>query len=159
MKNNLFILVAILLLAVAGFCGYYHFATTGASTMLSRVDGEMEWLRHEFKLTDAQFEKIKELHAAYRPHCEQMCGRIANARARLDHLIDANHRVTPEVESAFKEYSALEEECQQAMLGHIYEVSAAMPPDRSTRYLQMMKEHILNPYNTSHTGLRSDQCH
>jgi len=42
----------------------------------------------------------------------------------------AARTVTPEVESAFKEYAALEEDCRQAMLGHIYEVSAVMPGER-----------------------------
>lgn len=157
MKKPLLIFVFILLLAGGGYCSYYYFATVGISSMMCSQGGEMEWLRHEFKLTDAQFEKIRSLHAAYRPHCDRMCKDVAASRSRLDHLIDANRSITAEVESAFKEYAALEEKCRQAMLGHIYEVSAAMPPESGTRYLHMMKEHILLPYNAAHTALRAGQ--
>jgi Spy/CpxP family protein refolding chaperone len=159
MKKNLFVFTVILLLAAGSYLGYYHFATAHTSSMLCAVDGEMEWLRHEFKLTDAQFEKIKELHAAYRPRCARMCEKIAASRASLDHQIDASQSVTAGVESAFKEYTASEEECRLGMLGHIYEVSAVMSPESRARYLQMMKEHILQPSNISHTTLRGDQHH
>jgi Spy/CpxP family protein refolding chaperone len=159
MKNKPLILAILLLLAVGGYCSYYRFATAGTDSMLCKADGEMEWLRQEFKLTDPQFDRIRELHESYHPKCERMCGKIASSRARLDHLIDANHSVTAEVESAFKEYATLEEECRQEMLGHIYEVGAAMSPENGTRYLRMMKDHILLPYNTSHTTLQGDHSH
>jgi len=159
MKKNLLLLAAMLLLAAGGYCAYYHFATSEMSSMLGKSQGEMEWLRQEFQLTDAQFEKIDALHAAYRPQCDRMCEKVAESRIRLDHLIDANRSVTPEVESAFKEYALLEEQCRQAMLGHIYDVSAAMSPESGARYVQLMKDHILLQYNTSHTALRGGHSH
>ena len=153
MNRNLLIIAAILLLTASSYFGYYHYATTETAAMVCKVSGEMEWLRHEFKLTDEQYKKIKELHESYRPRCEKMCEKIAVSRASLDHLIDTNRKVTPEVESAFKDYASLEEECRQAMMGHMNEISAAMSAERGARYVQMMKEHILLPSNISHTTL------
>ena len=151
MKNNSLILAALLLISVGGYLGYYHFAIAGTASMLCEADGEMEWLRQEFKLSEDQFQKIKALHTAYRPKCDQMCARIAKARVHLDLLIDTNKSVTPELETAFKGYALLEEECKQAMLGHIYEVSNVMPREGQSRYLEKMKQHLLQ----SHSGSKA----
>ncbi|MEI8343059.1 MAG: hypothetical protein WCH43_16165 [Verrucomicrobiota bacterium] len=159
MKKNLILLAALLLLALGGSIAYYHFATAGMASMLCKTDGEMDWLRQEFKLTDAQFEKISALHAAYRPKCDRMCEKVAAARARLDHLIDTNRSVTPEVESAFKEFASVEEECRQAMLGHIYEVSELMPPENSARYVHLMKEHLLLEASPAHPAMHDAHSH
>ena len=144
MKKNLLIFAAVLLFSVTGYVGYYHYATAGTASMLCGAEGEMEWLKQEFKLTDYQFQKIMSLHAAYRPKCDRMCAKIAEARTKLDALINTNKSVTSDVELAFKNYALVEEECQQAMLGHIYEVSALMPPESRNRYVEKMKRYILH---------------
>jgi len=159
MKKNLLIWGAILLLSVGGCLGYYHFATADTALMLCGTDGEMEWLRQEFKLTEDQFQKIKALHAAYRPKCDRMCEKIAEARPQLDSLITTNQTMTPEVASAFQAYASLEEECQLAMLGHIYEVSAVMTEENGRRYVQMMKAHILQPHTDSRAGMQMNPSH
>ena len=88
-----------------------------------------------------------------------MCEKVGEARAGLDHLIDVNQSVTTEVESAFKAYAAVEEECRQAMLGHIYEVSSAMPAESRLRYVQTMKGHILLPHNMSRAAMHDPHSH
>lgn len=145
MKKGLFILLLAAASAFAGYWIYYGCATRAERTMLKEAGGEMQWLRREYHLTDAQFARIEEMHRAYAPKCGLMCQKIAKADVKLDQLISASKTVTPEVAAALKESAAVQEECREAMLGHIYAVSAAMPPEEGARYLQMMKGHIIQP--------------
>lgn len=145
MKKSVFILLLAVASAFGGYWIYYGCATMPGRAMLTQPGGEMEWLRREYHLTDAQFARIQEKHREYTPKCDVMCGKIAKANARLDQLIGANKAVTPEVAAALKVSAAVQEECHQAMLGHIYAVSAEMSPEDGARYLQMMKGRIIQP--------------
>ena len=117
--------------------------------MIAASDAELLWLRREFNLTDAQYERIKLLHEKYSARCDLMCQRIAEVNARLNGLISANHEVTPALTSTINEASRVQEDCRRAMLAHIYEVGAIMAPSDGARYVDMMKATIIQP------GLRS----
>lgn len=147
-KGALALLVAVLGSAFA-YCLYFYCATQPVQAMMSKPEGEMEWLRREFALTDAQFTKIKALHESYRPKCALMCQRITAANVQVDSLIEKNQTVTPEIENALKRASAVQEECGQAMLVHIYAVSAQMNPESGRHYLEMMRPRLVR------VGLRS----
>lgn len=136
--------VFILLTALAAFTISYRAAMSPVHAMLAQPESEMEWLRREFALSDEQFAKIKSLHAAYRPGCEQMCARIAASNEKLNRLIASNRRVTPALGAAFQECATVETECHLAMLGHIYAVSAEMSPESRERYLKMMKPRVVH---------------
>jgi hypothetical protein len=130
--------------AVAFFvCTYL--ATQPMRAINAAPDAELLWLRSEFKLTDAQFAQIKSLHEKYSSQCDVMCGQIAKVNARLDHLISASHEVNPELSSAMDEAARVQANCRRAMLSHIYEVASAMETNQGARYLQMMKEMIIQP--------------
>ena len=153
MKKYLFILLVALGGAFAANRVYYGCATRAERAMFKQAGGEMEWLRREYHLTDAQFSRIQEMHREYRPKCDQLCGRIAEANARLDQLIATNKAVTPEVAAALKDAATVQEECHQAMLGHVYAVSAEMSPEDGVRYLQMMKGRIIQPALNRETAI------
>ena len=141
-------LIVIFVAAVVAFAGYwisYRCATAPAASMLTKPGGEMEWLKCEYHLSDAQFARIQQLHRVYAPTCDLMCGKIAKANGRLDQVISTNRTVTPEVAAAMKECLAAQAECREAMLGHVYAVSAEMSPEDGARYLQMMKTRIVEP--------------
>jgi hypothetical protein len=138
-------LLLVLGVAVAVPALYYRSATAPTQKMLEQGGGELEWLRQEFHLTDAQFAAVRKLHEEYAPKCEQMCGRIADANARADRLIGAQRSVTPEVEAALQECATVHADCRRAMLGHIYAVANLMPADQGARYVEMMKARILEP--------------
>nr|AEH26508.1 hypothetical protein [uncultured Acidobacteria bacterium A11] len=152
-KRGLAVVVAALVLAAAAYCIYYYATTKPTQAMLIAPEGEMEWLRREFKLTDAQFQKIKVMHEEYRPRCDVMCQKISEANERLDKLMKANKAYSPELEAALKECSAVQLSCRQAMLGHIYAVAAEMSPDSRARYLEMMEERFLQPGLPSNTAV------
>lgn len=113
--------------------------------MLHEKKPEMEWLRHEYRLSDSQFSRIQAIHRAYAPKCELLCEKIAAANSRLEKIIVGNKSYTPEVEAAMKECLAVQAECRLALLAHVYEVSAEMSPGDGVRYLEMIKPHIIEP--------------
>jgi hypothetical protein len=74
-----------------------------------------------------------------------MCQRIMKANAALDAAISRNKRVTPEVQQAMDEVARVQQDCRESMLTHVYEVSAQMDPGSAERYLQMVKQRIIQP--------------
>lgn len=141
--------------AFAGYWIYYQCATAPARSMLTQSGGEMEWLRHEYHLSDAQFSRIRELHREYAPMCDLMCEKIARANDRLDQLIKASKTFTPEVDTAINECVTVQAECRRALLRHIYEVSAEMSAEDGARYLKMMTARIVEP-GLSHESVISE---
>lgn len=135
-------LIAAAVLSVVAYCVYFHCATRPVHAMMKQPEAEMEWLRREFGISDAQFEKIKTRHAAYRPTCEEMCRKIVDANGRLDQAIRSSTTMTPEVDAALRRATEVQQECRQAMLAHIYSVSAEMNPESAKRYVEMMKRRI-----------------
>src|SRR5260370_40278775 len=89
--------------AAITFCGINFFATRDLRQMAAAPNSELEWLRHEFHLSDAQFTKIADLQSAYAPVCGEMCQRIMEANSKLDRLLSENREVTPQVEASIRE--------------------------------------------------------
>jgi hypothetical protein len=153
----LFVTVAILFAAIAaGFGAFWLctlFGTSDLRSVTSNRDAELVWLRREFHLADAQFQRIQALHAAYIGKCDLMCQRIMKANAALDAAISRNRRVTPEIQQAMGEAAQVQQDCQQSMLAHFYEVSEQMDPSSAEQYLQMMKQRIIQPGLPSNTAV------
>jgi hypothetical protein len=145
MKRAFIVIFIAAVVASAGYWISYRCATASTESMLTKPGGEMEWLKCEYHLSDAQFARIRQLHRDYAPTCDLMCAKITKANNRLDELVSANRTVTPEVAAAMKECLTAQAECREAMLGHVYAVSAEMSPQDGTRYLQMMKTRIVEP--------------
>jgi len=147
-RKLLGMLVLCVLAAMAACATYYAAATRETSALLSQPGGEMEWLRHEFRLSDAQFGHIKAAHEAYQPTCEELCGRIARAHVKLRELMaagDAATGVTPQMRAALAECAAVEMDCRAAMLEHIQTVSGFMDPASAARFRRMMEERMMEP--------------
>ena len=58
--------------------------------------------------------------------------------------------MTPELQAALNEYAAVQIECREALLAHVYAVSAEMNSDCGARYLHMMKASIVQPAGLHH---------
>jgi hypothetical protein len=155
--HRLFVAVGILFATIAAGFGAFWLCTFFGTADLRSVslgrDAELIWLRREFHLTDAQFQRIQALHAAYVGKCDLMCQRIMDANAVLDAAISRNRRVTPEVQQAMAEAARVQQDCRQSMLAHVYEVSAQMSPSSAARYLQMMKQRIIQPGLPANTAV------
>ena len=141
--------------AVIAFCGTNFFCTRDLRQMAAAPNGEIEWLRQEFHLSDAQFKKIEALQSAYAPVCNEMCRRITDANSKLDRLVSENRGVTPELEAAIREAGLVQEDCHKQMLAHIYRVSAQMNPADGQNYLRLMKSRVIEPALSSDTAVRA----
>ena len=102
---------------------------------LAASTDDLAWLRGEFHLSDAEMQRIRQLHEGHMPRCRENCARIAAKKKESQAALDNAQTMTPEAQQKLSEVSALRAQCQASMLGHFYEVSRAMPPELSRRYL------------------------
>jgi len=103
-----------------------------------QTEDQWTWLRREFRLSDAQFARVRALHEAYQPVCADHCARIMAAHERLTRLEQSGARTSPAYAAALAEWQALCRECNQATLQHLEKVAREMDPDAGRRYLDLM---------------------
>jgi hypothetical protein len=139
MKRPLLILIAGLLLAVGGYCGIYYAGTAKSCCTAPGNAPELAWLKEEFHLGDADFQRVTEMHDRYLAGCAERCRVIDAKNAALARLLAATNRITPEIEKSLAESALLRAECQKIMLQHFYEVSRSMPPEQAKRYLDWVQ--------------------
>lgn len=146
--KGLVILAIAAAVSLGGSVAYFRTATAPSEGMLERPDGELEWLRREFRLSEEEYARIRTKHEEYAPACERMCAQIAEANQRLERLIENNHAVTPEIEAALHQSAQIQEDCRRTMLGHVYAVGAEMSPEQGARYRAMMRARLVKPGHT-----------
>src|SRR4051812_33525318 len=122
MHKAINMLVLGLLAAVAGYSAFYFVGTAPSREILQEQRPELAWLKKEFSLSDAEYARVTELHAAYLPACQERCRRIAAKDAELRALLKTN-AFTAAIETKLAEAAQLRAECQAAMLKHFYAVS------------------------------------
>ena len=140
MKKGVLILVFGFVAAVLAYGCIYFTCTSSARSLQQSNKPELAWLKEEFKLSDTEFKRVAELHAAYLPQCAEMCRQIDAQNQRLKELLVATNQITPEIEAAISESSRLRAECQRNMLNHFYDVSRTMPQEQGRRYLSWVQE-------------------
>src|SRR5688572_32844768 len=64
--------------------------------MRATPEGGLVWLKTEYRLSDSDYERIRTLHEAYLPGCQERCAEIARVRKDLFTLIQQNNAITPE---------------------------------------------------------------
>lgn len=146
MTRGLVILLLALLLGVAGFSivrwhqheAEHLYRRDYASHGAAGHHAELDWLKVELQVSDAQLEKIRALHVAYHPVCEELAHRLEGSHQKLDGLTKAATGVSAELDAALKEHADLHLDCQRAMLKHFYETSACLTPGQSQHYLNKM---------------------
>jgi len=151
MKRAVLILVAGLVLGAVAFTGMYR---AGTADSCCRIDGktpELTWLKQEFHLSDAEFNRVVELHEQYLAGCAERCHQIDLKNQELARLLAATNNVSPEIEKALREAAQLRAQCQSQMLAHFYTVSRTMPPEQSQRYLAWVQSQTL--LRDTHSGM------
>jgi Spy/CpxP family protein refolding chaperone len=149
MKRGLLIFLTALLVGVVGFiitrqqCCCDISDGSGVAHDGGSMLPELEWLHHEFKLTDEQFANVREKHLAYRPTCEALCLKMAASRKKVQSLAQAGSIATPEMEAALQEQATVEAECHKAMLKHLHETASVMSPEQARQYLDAMLPQIV----------------
>mgnify|MGYP001217499892 FL=1 len=122
-----------------------HPAKPGREEMLMSAtpEGGLLWLKTEFHLSDAEYERISAMHESYLPGCMERCKEIARVRTEFFALIKNSKSVTPDLKAKLDESARLRARCSELMLAHFYEVAAAMPPEAATRYLEWVTRETL----------------
>ena len=144
MKHTWMVLVSGLAAAALGYCGFYFLSTADARRMACCAKPELAWLKAEFNLSGAEFQRISALHESYLDACAARCRVIDEKNAGLKAMLAQTNTVTPEIQRALAEAAQLRAECQQKMLQHFYEVSASMPPEQGRRYLAWVHDRTLH---------------
>ncbi len=135
MNRALAVAVIGLVVALGGYGGLYYTGTASHRSLLHSREPELLWLKKEFQLSDAEFQRVTQLHEAYRPICRENCRRIEEQQAKLQHLLASATEMTPEIKAVMLERARLQAECQSAMLQHFFKVSRTMSPQQGHRYL------------------------
>jgi len=149
-----------LLICAAAYSAAYFLGTAPARRMAQEKYPELVWLKKEFNLSDAEFTRIAELHAAYQPCCADMCQKMAAKNAEIREALAKSNEITPEVERKLAAAAALRAECQKAMLKHFIEVSRSMPPEEGKRYLAWVEDKtFLSMQGVSMPGMAAHHDH
>jgi hypothetical protein len=148
MKRGLTVLVLAVCLGVAGFSlirWRQHEATHHAGELAvyaqHGADGghpELQWLTTELGVTSPQIEKIRALHVAYHPICEELTHKLELSHEKIAHITATATVLSPELHEALVEHSTVHLECQRVMLKHFYETAACMTPSQAKQYLNKM---------------------
>jgi hypothetical protein len=139
MKRSPLIFLLALAAGVAVFAASYVLAQRVCARHAASSADDLDWLRQEFRLSDAEMTRIRELHEGYLPKCAEMCRKIAAKKSELESVLAGATNFTPVAEQELSELATLRAQCQAQMLRHFVEVSQAMPPEQGRRYLAEMQ--------------------
>ncbi|MBI4624658.1 MAG: periplasmic heavy metal sensor [Verrucomicrobia bacterium] len=143
MRRLLVLLALVVAVGAGAYAIYYHRAMSGVVVTPDGTDAELGWLKREFVLTPAQYEKVLALHHAYRPICADYCTRYIAVRKRLDGLLKNHATWSAEAGAAIAEQAKIQGECHASMLKYAYDVAACMSPEEGRRYLDMIKMQLM----------------
>jgi len=155
MNRSLVILIGALALGAAIFAGSFFCARHTTMSCCEQPADDLNWLRLEFHLSDAEMAHIRELHEGYLPQCGELCQKIAVAKRELAALTNNS----PEALAKQNEIAALRAQCQSNMLAHFVAVSQAMPPEVGQRYLAEMKKLTLGDHERMEQSMSGDSAH
>lgn len=139
MKRAPVILLLALAAGIVVFAASYILAQRICAKHAGNTADDLDWLRQEFRLNDAELKRVRELHEGYLPQCAEMCRQIAAKKLELESALTGATNVSAKAEQKLTELATLRVHCQTQMLRHFVEVSQAMPPQQGQRYLAEMQ--------------------
>lgn len=140
MRHGLLILALGLVGAAIAYSCVFLVGTATPRALMRSAQPELAWLKHEFNLGEAEFQRISQLHAGYLPQCKERCRRIEELNTQLSSTLSTAAQVTPELAKMLSERAQLRATCQTEMLEHFFEVSRTMPSEQGRRYLAWARE-------------------
>ena len=96
---------------------------------------DLSWLKREFRLSDSEMQRVRQLHEGYMPKCREMCEKIAEKQSEVEKVLASGAAA----DTKLVELATLRAQCQAQMLRHFQEVSQAMPAEQGKRYLSEMQ--------------------
>src|SRR5262249_54093404 len=83
MKRSWIILMGGIVLAVAAYFCFYFICTANYQSLERSSEPELAWLKSEFHLSTAEFQKVAEMHEAYLAGCAERCRLIDEKSEQL----------------------------------------------------------------------------
>ncbi len=112
----------------------------------------MAWLKKEYHLDEATFEKVTTAHSTYFRECEERCHELADVNR---HFLSELRQSSPSV-SDLDAVQVLQESichaCRLAMIDHVHQVSKLMPEETGRRFITDVQSALAPP--TSRKGHR-----
>lgn len=146
MRKPALIILMASLIGAALFGGAFFCARYFCVQHAAKSTDDLDWLRMEFNLSEADLAKVRGLHEGYLPICEENCRSIAVKKRALKQATAAGTNTTATLDQLQAEVAALRSKCQTEMLAYFEEVSLAMPPEQGQRYLAEMKRLTLGSH-------------
>lgn len=159
MKRPLLIVVLALIAGAALLAASYQLAARLCAKQMAASADNLDWLRQEFRLSDAELARVRELHDGYMPQCAVMCKEIAAKKHELETALAGATNVTATAEEKLTELGALRVRCQTQMLRHFVEVSQAMPAEQGRRYLAEMQRITLGFHEQIEQSMSQSPTH
>jgi hypothetical protein len=159
MNRPLLILIGALALGAAIFAGSFFTARQTTMRCCEKPADDLNWLRLEFHLGDAEMARIREMHEGYLPKCAEMCAKIAAKNSELNSLVGTSANLTAGAQAKLNEIAGLRAQCQAQMLEHFVAVSRAMPPEQGARYLAEMKKLTLGKHEQIEQSMSDHSGH
>lgn len=159
MRKPLLTLLVALLLGAGLFGGAFLCTRFFCLRHAARSTDDLDWLRMEFHLTDADLAKVRELHNGYLPICEKNCQDIAAKKRQLNLAIAAGTNATATLDQLRADVAQLRVKCQTEMLAHFRAVSLAMPADQGQRYLAEMQRLTLGTHEQVEESMSGTDGH
>jgi hypothetical protein len=103
---------------------------------------DLSWLKREFRLTESEMQRVRQLHEGYLPKCREMCGKIAAKQSEVNEALTKGQAA----DEKLMELATVRAQCQAQMLRHFQEVSQAMPAKQGKRYLSEMQRLTLGSH-------------
>src|ERR1019366_8183730 len=112
MRRSLLIVIALLLGGVAIVGSSYVLARRVCARQLAGSGDELAWLHREFRLSDTEMQRIRQLHEGYLPKCHENCARIAAKKQELQAELDQAQGMTPEAQQKLTQAATRRAQCQ-----------------------------------------------
>lgn len=101
----------------------------------SNQERGLRWLREEYHLDDATFQKVAALHESYFATCDKMCREIKEASRPL---LMRPRRPSGSTAGMHQRERQLCDQCERAAKQHLHQVAELMPPQEGQRFLEDM---------------------
>jgi len=106
------------------------------------LEGQLSWLKAEFRLPEAQVAAIKVLHEDYVPVCREHCVNIQEARRAAGvaskNAAGGGSGAKAAEAVALAELRRVEAVCRDATRAHLMRVAAVMEPDQRERFISLV---------------------
>lgn len=125
---------------VAGAAGFVTFRATGDKSVARALEQQdaLAWLKADFKLSDAQFAAIKQLHDSYSIVCEAHCNDIMLAVRARNELKASGQKDAAVLAAAERRVEELRTICETAIAAHVRACASHMSPEAGERYLALV---------------------